>query len=83
MNTPRITANTMTVAEYNVRTFMSNVDKLDKYVHTQTHSDLGSVRLVKAAYENKGKRKFAVKSNVIQSGSYTRAGLMNAFMATI
>lgn len=83
MNTPKITTNTMTVAEYNVRTFMSNVDKLDKYVHTQTHSDLGSVRLVKAAYENKGKRKFAVKSNVIHSGSYTRAGLMKAFMATI
>lgn len=83
MNTPKITTNTMTVAEYNVRTFMSNVDKLDKYVHTQTHSDLGSVRLVKAAYENKGKRKFAVKSNVIRSGSYTRAGLMKAFMATI
>lgn len=83
MNTPRITANTMTVAEYNVRSFMSNVDKLDKYVHTQTHSDLGSVRLVKAAYENKGKRKFAVKSNVINSGSYTRAGLMKAFLDTI
>lgn len=71
--------------EYKLRSFMSNVNKLDMYVHRRTHSDIfGTVKLVKSALENKGKRKFSVsKSELIPSGSYTYSTLKTKFADAI
>ena len=68
-----------------VESFMSNVNKLDKFVHTQTHSEkFGTVKLVKAATESKnGKRMFSVKnSSVVKNGSYTLGRLREKLMAS-
>ena len=70
--------------EYQVRSFMSNVNRLDKRVHRQTHSEkFGTVELKKAACETvNGKRVFAVKrSPVLKSGSYSFAGLQKRLLA--
>ena len=70
--------------EYQVRSFMSNVNRLDKRVHRQTHSEkFGTVELKKAACESlNGKRVFAVKrSPVLKSGSYSFAGLQKRLLA--
>lgn len=68
-----------TKKEYKVRSFMSNVNKLDKFVHRNTHDEtFGTISLVKAAYEDgsNGKRSFSVKnSKVLKSGRYSFAGL--------
>lgn len=64
------------ISQYRVNSFMSNVNKLDMYVHRQTHDEnFGTVKLVKSASENNGKRKFSVKNSIIRSGSYSYAGL--------
>lgn len=68
----------MNMNTYMIESFLSNVGKLDKFVHRQTHDEqFGTVRLVKAAYESKyGKRIYSVsKSKLIPSGSYTIGGL--------
>lgn len=67
--------------EYRIRSFMSNVNKLDMLVHRQTHSEtFGTVKLIKAAYENNGKRKFSVsKSKLIPSGAYTFSSLRTKY----
>ena len=68
-----------------VESFMSNVNKLDKFVRTETHSEkFGTVKLVKAATESKnGKRMFSVKnSSVVKNGSYTLGGLREKLMAS-
>ena len=64
--------------EHRVRSFLSNVNKLDMRVHRQTHdAQFGTVVLKKAAWESRsGKRVFAVKgSPVLKSGSYSLGGL--------
>lgn len=75
-----------TKKEYKVRSFMSNVNKLDKFVHRQTHDEtFGTVSLVKAAYEfgSNGKRAFSVKnSKVLKNGRYSFAGLRNKLLET-
>lgn len=71
--------------EYAVRSFMSNVNKLDKYVHRQTHSeDFGTVILKQSASESRsGKRVFAVKNSpVLKSGSYSLSGLRDRLLAS-
>lgn len=76
---------TTKTTKYAVASFMSNVNKLDKNVHKQTHSEkFGTVKLVKAATESKnGKRMFSVKnSTVVKSGSYTLGGLREKLMAS-
>lgn len=75
--------NMETVAEFKIASFMTNVNKLDEFVHRQTHNkDFGTVRLVTPAWEAKnGKRKFAVsKSPVIRNGTYTLGGLRKALL---
>ena len=75
----------MTKNEYGIRSFLENVNKLDKTVHKQTHSEkFGTVKLVKAATESKnGKRMFSVKnSTVVKNGSYTLGGLREKLMAS-
>lgn len=75
----------MTKNEYGIRSFLENVNKLDKFVHKQTHSEkFGTVKLVKAATESKnGKRMFSVKnSTVVKNGSYTLGGLREKLMAS-
>ena len=70
--------------EYQVRSFMSNVNKLDMWVHRQTHSEkFGTVVLKKSALESKsGKRVFAVKNSpVLKSGSYSFGGLRERLLA--
>lgn len=70
--------------EYQVRSFMSNVNKLDKWVHKQTHSEkFGTVVLKQSAAESRsGKRVFSVKnSKVLKSGSYSFAGLRDRLLA--
>ena len=64
--------------EHRVRSFLSNVNKLDMRVHRQTHdTQFGTVVLKKSAWESRsGKRVFAVKgSPVLKSGSYSLGGL--------
>ena len=76
---------TTKTTKYMVRSFLENVNKLDKFVHTQTHSEkFGTVKLVKAATESKnGKRMFSVKnSSVVKNGSYTLGGLRERLMAS-
>ena len=76
---------TTKTTKYMVRSFLENVNKLDKFVHKQTHSDkFGTVKLVKAATESKnGKRMFSVKnSTVVKNGSYTLGGLREKLMAS-
>lgn len=75
----------MTKNEYGIRSFLENVNKLDKFVHKQTHSEkFGTVKLIKAATESKnGKRMFSVKnSTVVKNGSYTLGGLREKLMAS-
>lgn len=73
-----------TKKEYRVRSFMSNVNKLDTRVHRQTHDEtFGTVALVKAAYEDTktNRRSFSVKnSKVLKSGRYSFAGLRNKLL---
>ena len=73
-----------TKKEYRVRSFMSNVNKLDTRVHRQTHDEtFGTVALVKAAYElgSNGKRSFSVRnSKILKSGKYSFAGLRNKLL---
>ena len=76
---------TTKITKYSVESFMTNVNKLDKFVHLQTHSEkFGTVKLVKAATESKnGKRMFSVKnSTVVKNGSYTLGGLREKLMAS-
>ena len=76
---------TTKTTKYMVRSFLENVNKLDKFVHKQTHSEkFGTVKLVKAATESKnGKRMFSVKnSSVVKNGSYTLSGLREKLMAS-
>ena len=76
---------TTKTTKYMVRSFLENVNKLDKFVHKQTHSEkFGTVKLVKAATETKnGKRMFSVKnSTVVKNGSYTLGGLREKLMAS-
>ena len=76
---------TTKTTKYMVRSFLENVNKLDKFVHKQTHSEkFGTVKLVKAATETKnGKRMFSVKnSSVVKNGSYTLGGLREKLMAS-
>ena len=51
---------TTKTTKWAVESFLKNVNKLDKFVHTQTHSEkFGTVKLVKSATESKnGKRMF-------------------------
>lgn len=75
----------MTKNEYSIRSFLENVNRLDKFVHTQTHSEkFGTVKLVKSATESKnGKRMFSVKnSSVVKNGSYSLGGLREKLMAS-
>ena len=73
------------ITEYTVRSFMNNVNRLDMNVHRQTHNAaLGTVKLIKSAAENNGKRKFSVQgSSLIKSGCYTHAGLMSAYLKAL
>ena len=76
---------TTKITKYSVESFMTNVNKLDKFVHLQTHSEkFGTVKLVKTATESKnGKRMFSVKnSTVVKNGSYTLGGLREKLMAS-
>ena len=76
---------TTKTTKYMVRSFLENVNKLNKTVHKQTHSEkFGTVKLVKAATESKnGKRMFSVKnSTVVKNGSYTLGGLREKLMAS-
>ena len=76
---------TTKTTKYMVRSFLENVNKLDKTVHKQTHSEkFGTVKLVKAATETKnGKRMFTMKnSTVVKNGSYTLGGLREKLMAS-
>ena len=76
---------TTKTTKYMVRSFLENVNKLDKTVHKQTHPEkFGTVKLVKAATETKnGKRMFSVKnSTVVKNGSYTLGGLREKLMAS-
>ena len=76
---------TTKTTKWTVEQFLKNVSKLDKFVHTQTHSEkFGTVKLVKAATESKnGKRMFSVKnSTVVKNGSYTLGGLREKLMAS-
>ena len=63
--------------------FLSNVSKLDMYVHKRTSDGmLGTVTLKKAGYETRnGKRLYAVSSKVIPSGCHGAAALRKAFTA--
>lgn len=77
---------TTKITKYSVESFMTNVNKLDKFVHLQTHSEkFGTVKLLKAAYETKnGKRMFSVKNSpVIKSGSYSLGGLRKKLLAVV
>ena len=70
---------------YQVYSFMSNVNKLDKVYHKQTHSEkFGTVKLVKSPTESKnGKRMLSVKnSSVVKNGRYTLGGLRERLMAS-
>lgn len=76
---------TTKTTKYMVSSFLENVNKLDKFVHKQTHSEkFGTVKLVKAATESKnGKRMFSMKnSTVVKNGSYTLGGLREKLMAS-
>ena len=76
---------TTKTTKYMVKSFLENVNKLDKFVHKQTHSEkFGTVKLVKAATESKnGKRMFSVKnSTIVKNGSYTLGGLREKLMAS-
>ena len=76
---------TTKTTKYMVRSFLENVNKLDKTVHKQTHSEkFGTVKLVKAATESKnGKRMFSVKnSSAVKNGRYTLGGLRERLMAS-
>lgn len=76
----------MKTTEYMVRSFLENVNKLDKFVHRQSHSErFGTVKLVKSATESKsGKRMFSVKNSpVIKSGSYSLGGLRTKLLAAV
>ena len=76
---------TTKTTKYMVSSFLENVNKLDKFVHKQTHSEkFGTVKLVKTATESKnGKRMFSVKnSTVVKNGSYTLGGLREKLMAS-
>ena len=76
---------TTKTTKWTVESFLKNVNKLDKFVHTQTHSEkFGTVKLVKSATESKnGKRMFSVKnSSVVKNGSYTLSGLREKLMAS-
>ena len=76
---------TTKTTKWTVESFLKNVSKLDKFVHTQTHSEkFGTVKLVKSATESKnGKRMFSVKnSSVVNNGSYTLSGLRAKLMAS-
>ena len=76
---------TTKTTKYMVRSFLENVNKLDKTVHKQTHSEkFGTLKLVKAATESKnGKRMFSVKNcTVVKNGSYTLGGLREKLMAS-
>ena len=76
---------TTKTTKYMVSSFLENVNKLDKFVHKQTHSEkFCTVKLVKAATESKnGKRMFSVKnSTVVKNGSYTLGGLREKLMAS-
>ena len=79
------TTKTTKTTKWTVESFLKNVNKLDKFVHTQTHSEkFGTVKLVKSATESKnGKRMFSVKnSSVVKNGSYTLSGLRAKLMAS-
>ena len=79
------TTKTTKTTKYMVSSFLENVNKLDKFVHKQTHSEkFGTVKLVKSATESKnGKRMFSVKnSSVVKNGSYTLSGLREKLMAS-
>ena len=79
------TTKTTKTAKWAVESFLKNVNKLDKFVHTQTHSEkFGTVKLIKAATESKnGKRMFSVKnSSVVKNGSYTLGRLREKLMAS-
>ena len=76
---------TTKTTKYMVRSFLENVNKLDKFVHKQTHSEkFGTVKLVKAAAESKnGKRMFSVKNSTVgKNGSYTLGRLREKLMAS-
>ena len=76
---------TTKTTKWTVESFLKNVNKLDKFVHTQTHSEkFGTVKLVKSATESKnGKRMFSVKnSSVVKNGRYTLSGLRERLMAS-
>ena len=76
---------TTKTTKWTVESFLKNVNKLDKFVHTQTHSEkFGTVKLVKSATESKnGKRMFSVKnSTVVKNGSYTLGGLREKLMVS-
>ena len=79
------TTKTTKTTKWAVESFLKNVNKLDKFVHTQTHSEkFGTVKLVKAAIESKnGKRMFSVKnSSVVKNGRYTLGGLRERLMTS-
>ena len=77
---------TTKITKWSVESFMSNVNRLDKTIHKQTHSErFGTVKLVKAATESKnGKRMFSVKnSSAVKNGRYTLGGLREKLMASV
>ena len=77
---------TTKTTKWTVESFLKNVNKLDKFVHTQTHSEkFGTVKLVKSATESKnGKRMFSVKNSLaVKNGRYTLGGLRAKLMASV
>lgn len=72
-----------TITSSRISTFLSNVSKLDMYVHKRTSDEvLGTVTLKKAGYETRnGKRLYAVSSKVIPSGCYGATALRKALVA--
>lgn len=66
-----------------ITSFMSNVNKLDEFIHKRTHSkEFGTVRHHCPAWESaNGKRKFVVSNSpVIRGGVYTFNGLREALI---
>ena len=83
MKTTTTTTSASSQMRSKINSFMVNVNKLDEFVHKQTHSkEFGTVRHHIPAWETKnGKRKFVVsKSPVIRNGVYTCSGLRAALI---